>query len=94
MHERKFPIDISEQPWLTDYPAHLHIDLLPGIQGKGQGRILINTLFNELVQKGVSGLCLGVGSSNLGAIAFYRKMGFSVLEEHEWGFTMGKLCGS
>jgi ribosomal protein S18 acetylase RimI-like enzyme len=92
IHERKFPIDITEQPWLTDYPAHLHIDLLPAIQGKGQGRVLIDNLFNELVKKGVSGLYLGVGSSNTGAIAFYRKMGFSVLKEHEWGLTMGKLC--
>jgi GNAT superfamily N-acetyltransferase len=92
IHERKFPINITEQPWLTDYPAHLHIDLLPGIQGKGQGRVLIYKLFDELALKGVSGLHLGVSSSNLGAIAFYQKMGFSVLEDQEWGFTMAKLC--
>jgi len=94
IHERKFPIDITEQPWLTDYPAHLHIDLLPGIQGKGLGRILIDKLFNELARKGIPGLHLGVGSSNLGAITFYKKMGFSVLKEHDWGFTMGKRCDS
>jgi len=92
IHERKFPVDIAEQPWLADYPAHLHIDLLPCLQGKGHGRILIDTLFNELAQKGVPGLHLGVGSSNQGAIAFYKKMGFSVLEEREWGLTMGKRC--
>jgi len=92
IHERKFPVDITEQPWLADYPAHLHIDLLPCLQGKGQGRILIDTLFNELAQKGVPGLHLGVGSSNAGAIAFYKKMGFSVLKEHDWGLTMGKRC--
>jgi ribosomal protein S18 acetylase RimI-like enzyme len=92
IHKRQFPIDIAEQSWLTDYPAHLHIDLLPGLQGKGQGRLLMDNLFNELARKGVSGLHLGVGSSNSGAVAFYKKMGFSVLEEHEWGFTMGKLC--
>jgi len=89
IHERKFPINITEQPWLTDYPAHLHIDLLPGIQGKGQGRVLIDKLFDELARKGVSGLHLGVGSSNLDGIAFYKKTGFTVLEEHEWGLTMG-----
>jgi len=91
IHKRQFPTDIAEQPWLTGYPAHLHIDLLPCLQGKGQGRILMDSLLNELVQKGVSGLHLGVGSSNQGAIAFYQKMGFSVLEKQEWGFTMGKL---
>ena len=92
IHERKFPVDIAEQPWLTEYPAHLHIDLMPCLQGKGQGRILMDKLFNELTQKGVSGLHLGVSSSNQGAIAFYKKMGFSVLEEHDWGLTLGKLC--
>jgi len=89
IHERKFPVDISEQPWLTDYPAHLHIDLLPSIQGKGQGRVLIDTLFNELARKGVAGLHLGVSASNASAIAFYKKMGFTVLKEHDWGLTMG-----
>jgi ribosomal protein S18 acetylase RimI-like enzyme len=92
IHGRKFPVDITEQPWLTDYPAHLHIDLLPSLQGKGQGRVLMNKLFDELAQKGVSGLHLGVSSSNAGAIAFYKKMDFSVLEEHDWGLTMAKRC--
>jgi ribosomal protein S18 acetylase RimI-like enzyme len=92
IHDRKFPVDITEQPWLTDYPAHLHIDLLPSLQGKGQGRVLIDTLFNELTRRGVSGLHLGVSSSNQAAVAFYKKMGFTVLEEHDWGLTMGKHC--
>jgi len=92
IHERHFPTDTAEEPWLTDYPAHLHIDLLPCLQGKGQGRVLMDKLFNELTRKGVSGLHLGVGSSNAGAIAFYKKMDFSILEEHDWGLTLGKLC--
>jgi ribosomal protein S18 acetylase RimI-like enzyme len=92
IHERHFPIDIAGRSWLMDYPAHLHIDLLPCLQGKGRGRVLIDTLFNELARKGVSGLHLGVGLSNTGAISFYKKMGFSVLEEHDWGLTMGKRC--
>jgi len=94
IHDRKFPIDSAEQPWLTDYPAHLHIDILPCIQGKGYGRVLIDTLFDELARKGVPGLHLGVGSSNQSAIAFYKKMGFTVLKDHDWGLTMGKRCKS
>ena len=86
-HKQHFPIDTT---WLADYPAHLHIDLLPGIQGKGQGRILMDSLVTELTRKRVPGLYLQVGSSNPGAVAFYRKTGFSVLEEQEWGYTMGK----
>jgi ribosomal protein S18 acetylase RimI-like enzyme len=93
LHNCQFPIEKDARPWLADYPAHLHIDLLPNLQGKGMGRVLMDTLFTELEHQGVPGLHLGVGASNTGAVAFYRKIGFSVLEEHKWGFTMGKLCG-
>jgi ribosomal protein S18 acetylase RimI-like enzyme len=33
---------------------------------------------------------LGVGAKNSGAIEFYRKTGFTVLQEADWGLTMGK----
>ena len=92
LHKKQFPIDESERSRLADYPAHLHIDLLPSLQGKGAGRALMDALFTELKRQKVPGLHLGVGASNTGAVAFYRKTGFSVLEEHEWGFTMGKKC--
>ena len=92
LHNCQFPIE-KDAPWSADYPAHLHIDLLPSLQGKGMGRTLMDTLFTELKHQGVPGLHLGVGASNAGAVAFYRKIGFSVLEEHKWGFTMGKRCG-
>ncbi|MCL2244335.1 MAG: GNAT family N-acetyltransferase [Treponema sp.] len=74
---------------LTNYPAHLHIDLLPCLQGKGMGSKLMNTLFVELKKRGIPGIHLGVGSSNTDAIEFYKKLGFSVLQEQTWGFTMG-----
>jgi len=93
IHKKHFPIETAAQPWITDYPAHLHIDLLPSLQGKGAGRALMNALFAELEKQKVPGLHLGVGASNTGAIAFYRKMGFSVLSEQEWGFTMGRKNG-
>ena len=93
LHNCQFPIEKDARPWLAEYPAHLHIDLLPSLQGKGTGRALMDALFSELERQGVPGLHLGVSASNIGAAAFYRKMGFSILKEHEWGFTMGKLCG-
>ena len=91
-HNTQFPVNAYDQPWLAQYPAHLHIDLLPSLQGKGTGRALINNLFAELESQGVPGIHLGVSASNTGAIAFYKKIGFSVLKEHDWGLTMGKRC--
>jgi len=93
-HKCHYPIDTAAQPWLADYPAHLHIDLLPCIQQKGIGRKLMDELFAELAKQKVSGLHLGVGSSNTGAVAFYQRVGFTVLKEQKWGFTMGRLCAN
>jgi ribosomal protein S18 acetylase RimI-like enzyme len=82
---------IASEPW-DDYPAHLHIDLLPVIQGQGWGRALMNTLCTELARQGVPGVHLGVGAKNTGAIAFYRKMGFATLREDTGGLVLGKRC--
>jgi GNAT superfamily N-acetyltransferase len=89
IHHCHFP-DTDDKFWLKDYPAHLHIDLLPGLQGKGYGRILMDKLCEELAQKGIPGVHLGVGAKNQNAISFYQKMNFSVLREEDWGLIMGK----
>ena len=91
INERHFPVDQTLQPWYPKYPSEFHINLHPNIQRKGIGHILLDNLTIELVQQGVSGVTLGVGLENSAAISFYRKMGFSVLEEEWWGYTMGKL---
>ena len=92
IHIKNYPIDSESLKIYTEYPAHLHIDMLPCLQGKGLGRTLTEKLFAELKQQGVPGLHLGVGNANKGATAFYQKLGFTVLKEHDWGFTMGKKC--
>jgi len=61
------------------FPAHLHIDLLPEAQGKGWGRTLMRTLLASLRAAGAPGVQLGVGADNLGARAFYRRLGFTPL---------------
>ncbi|MHA3683733.1 GNAT family N-acetyltransferase [Leucobacter sp. HY1908] len=62
-----------------DYPAHLHINLLPEAQGSGLGRRLINTLCDELVRRGVPGLHLTMNAKNAPAGAFYERLGFRFL---------------
>lgn len=62
---------------LTDrYPAHLHINLLPRVQGTGLGRVLIERLVAQLRARGVAGVHLGVSPTNTRAIAFYEHLGF------------------
>lgn len=61
------------------YPAHLHIDLLPRIQGIGLGRKMITRLLEELKARGASGVHLEVDINNRRAIGFYRHLGFETL---------------
>ena len=64
---------------LADYPAHLHIDLLPELQGLGSGRRLIDTLRAALAARGVDAVHLGMDAANTGARAFYARLGFHEL---------------
>lgn len=65
------------------YPAHLHIDLLPELQGQGLGRELIETLIAALQARGVTGLHLAADVRNTGAIAFYPRLGFTRIPSHD-----------
>lgn len=67
------------------YPAHLHIDLLPRLQGKGWGKKMIHLLLEHLTLRGVEGVHLGVSANNRRAIEFYEKLGFQKLEERGTG---------
>lgn len=66
-------------PEVDEYPAHLHIDLLPEAQGAGIGRRLIETLVAELRDRAVPGLHLTMDAANTGARAFYDRLGFTEL---------------
>ncbi|MCA2212274.1 GNAT family N-acetyltransferase [Jidongwangia harbinensis] len=64
-------------PELADYPAHLHIDLLPDWQGKGWGRGLMDAFLAGVRKAGAARVHLGMAPSNTGALAFYRRLGFT-----------------
>ena len=79
----------SIQSYVKQYPAHLHIDLLPECQGQGYGRKLIETLINHLREKKVEGLMLHVSMENERARAFYARCGFRVLYSDKNDVLMG-----
>lgn len=72
-------------PWTTPdeitkrYPSHLHINLVPRLQARGQGRQLIKTLTGALCDQGSLGLHLHVSLGNQLAAGFYRRVGFTEL---------------
>jgi GNAT superfamily N-acetyltransferase len=83
----RFAIQDIHHPWhdsdelLERYPSHLHIDLLPRMQGRGVGRELISTLVAALRAQGSRGLHLYVSLQNTRAIGFYAHVGFSRLQD-------------
>jgi ribosomal protein S18 acetylase RimI-like enzyme len=66
---------------LVQFPAHLHINLLPSGQGRGVGVRLVETLFDALGAIGVGGVHLGVGRRNVRAIGFYEHLGFRAIAD-------------
>jgi GNAT superfamily N-acetyltransferase len=62
-----------------DFPAHLHIDILPSHQGGGNGRRLIETFMAAAAIAGASGVHVTVAVANARAHGFYRRVGFEPL---------------
>lgn len=69
----------------TEYPAHLHIDILPEYQSKGIGSRLIKAYCDYLREENVKGVMLIVGIDNDGARRFYERNGFTLLQEKPSG---------
>ena len=64
---------------LATHPAHLHVDLLPRLQGQGWGRRVVSAALESLAEAGAPGVHLGVDEENTGAHAFYERLGFTEL---------------
>jgi ribosomal protein S18 acetylase RimI-like enzyme len=71
------------------FPAHLHIDLLPALQGKGLGRVLMDRLLGDLVAREAPGVHLGVDALNTRAHGFYSHYGFATIGEGPGVVWMG-----
>lgn len=78
---------------LARFPAHLHVDLLPQVQGGGWGRVLLQRFFTQLRNAGCPGVHLGVAAANTRARRFYDRTGFVELsssgDESSGGRTLG-----
>jgi len=69
-HPRPPPARITDP-----YPSHLHINLLPRLQGQGMGKALLDRWLARLAAAGSRGVHLGVSPANHRAIRFYRTYG-------------------
>lgn len=62
-------------------PAHLHINLLPRLQGQGMGQALVATLTAALRQATARQVHLGCDRANHRALRFYDVYGFARFDE-------------
>ncbi|MHA2155909.1 MAG: GNAT family N-acetyltransferase [Candidatus Hodarchaeales archaeon] len=64
---------------LNQYPAHLHVNVLPKYHRMGIGTKLINQQEKYLQSRNCGGVHLHTTEQNVKAIPFYKKSGFSIL---------------
>ena len=74
---------------VDEYPAHLHIDLLPRLQGRGIGRLLMERLLAALAEREAPAVHLEVAPNNRRAVGFYQHLGFERLTRRRGGLFMG-----
>lgn len=64
---------------LRRYPAHLHLNLLPELQGQGWGRRLFTAWLSHAYPQGAGALHVLVNRANERAIGFWESRGFAEL---------------
>jgi ribosomal protein S18 acetylase RimI-like enzyme len=81
---------------VDDYPAHLHMNLLPVFQRRGLGRRLMETFRAAAHENGAEKVWLGMLTVNVRARAFYDRLGFTELQvkDPEPLTYLGRATGS
>jgi GNAT superfamily N-acetyltransferase len=76
MHSPENLLHEDEPQLLLEFPAHLHIDILPEFHKRGLGRKLIDTFDKEVKKEGAQGLHLVMAVANVEAAKFYQHTGW------------------
>jgi ribosomal protein S18 acetylase RimI-like enzyme len=87
-HEIHHPWPIDEE-LLASHPSHLHINLLPRLQGGGIGRRLMAAQLAALRERGSTGVHWYVHADNRRAAGFYRHLGFTELHADSTRYIFG-----
>lgn len=74
-HPTPIPAAIVES-----YPSHLHLNLLPRLQGRGTGSRMFAAWLAMATARGIGPLHVGVNRENAGAVRFWQRLGFVELD--------------
>ena len=72
------------KPILTRFPAHLHINLRPGVRGQGVGRALVERFEEQARDAEVPGVHARVHAANDGARGFFESLGYEEINRYPW----------
>lgn len=75
-HARPLPEEV-----VIRFPAHLHMNLLPRLQGQGMGTRLFQTWRDAALDQGVTHAHIGADRGNKRGVAFWSAMGFRDLTD-------------
>ncbi|KAK6535697.1 hypothetical protein TWF694_002147 [Orbilia ellipsospora] len=76
---------------IEEYPAHLHIDILPEFQRKGFGKELMEALWARLRKDDIPGVHLVMEAGNVNAQKFYLAIGYNRFGEVVDGGKSGEV---
>lgn len=70
---------LAPAPVVEAFPAHLHMNLLPRIQGQGLGTALLDRWLSNADAAGIKGVHVAVNAGNEGGLRFWEARGFARL---------------
>jgi ribosomal protein S18 acetylase RimI-like enzyme len=65
---------------VRSYPSHLHLNLLPRLQGSGTGSRMFAAWLSLASARGIGPMHVGVNRTNTRAVGFWRRLGFIELD--------------
>jgi GNAT superfamily N-acetyltransferase len=74
---------------LTQYPAHLHVGVLPDWRRMGAGSALMTAYESTLRSLNIPGYHLYASSFHPMGVAFYQKTGLEIIGQFKWRFHTG-----
>jgi len=83
------------RPWHTpvkiarEFPAHLHVNLLPRLRGRGLAKSMMDGWCAKVAAMGAKGAHLAVGMRNARAVRFYLAYGFREIAREGEVSTLG-----
>ena len=76
---------------VSKFPSHLHLNLLPRLQGQGVGRSLLNAWLHMARNLGAKGVHVGINEHNARALRFWSRHGFSGITTDDRSLASGTI---